>query len=181
MTDHELKIVRVRLQKVIQEELMSSVILQRADTKRYATLQESLANSYLIGRDEYPTTIGAVLKLLNNYTDGNKTRGGVSFLQSSVPAEASVPVVTYSKGSNKSFYPEITCRICGLKGHFQTHCPLEKTLATADTPENRIPYHSGRNATGQEVSIHSGGILLNPTGFSSTVSLPSIFFETSNY
>ena len=38
MTDPELKIVRVRLQKVIQEELMSSVILQRADTKRYATL-----------------------------------------------------------------------------------------------------------------------------------------------
>ncbi len=67
MTDSELKIVRFRLQKVIQEELMSLVILKRADKKRYANLQESLANSFLIGRDEYPTTIGAVLKLLNNY------------------------------------------------------------------------------------------------------------------
>ena len=161
LTDPELKIVRVRLQKVIQEEIMSLIILKKADKKRYANLQESLANSYLIGRDEYPTTLGAVLKLLNNYTDGNKTRGGVSFLQSSAPAEASVPVVAYAKGSNKSFYPEITCRICGLKGHFQTHCLLEKALATADTPANRIPYHGGRNATGQEVSIHSGGILLN--------------------
>ena len=79
---------------------MSLVILKRADKKRYANLQESLANSFLIGLDQYPATIGAVLILLNNYTDGNKTRGGVSFLHASPSTEASVTVVTYAKGSN---------------------------------------------------------------------------------
>ena len=39
LTDAEKTIVRARLQKVIQEEIMSLVILKRADKKRYANLQ----------------------------------------------------------------------------------------------------------------------------------------------
>ena len=155
-----------RVRKALKEELISLVILQRSDKNRYGSLQKSLANSFLIGRDEYPKTIGAVLKLLNNYQQetipsananggegGNDRATSVSFLQSSGAA------VTHLKGTNNSFYPGITCRICGLKGHFQSHCPI----ATATTPENRVP-RSGNddNTTGQqEVSFHRSGILLN--------------------
>ena len=159
---------------------MSLIILKRADKKRYGTLQESLANSFLIGRDEYPTTIGAVLKLLNNYKDSSKNRGGASFLQASTATASTATastggLSTHVRGTNNSFYPTATCRTCRTKGHYHTHCPLassvepekkvRRTSADHRGPEHAEQHRSHRlpqaNATGQEVSIHRSGIFLN--------------------
>ena len=62
--ERELKIM---LEKEIKEALLAKTILKRADDKRYSHLQKELANSYLLGKDDYPKTVSEVLKILNNY------------------------------------------------------------------------------------------------------------------
>ena len=159
--------VRNRLRKAIQEELEVTVILKRADAGRYGQLRAKLKNDYLLGNDQYPKTKTAVLTLLNNYeSDGpvssSQGSGGSTFFQA---PEVGIGTRTHCKGTNNSFYPNITCRTCGLKGHFQAECPLD---ATADTPTNRVPRtdqprrnNNTSGGTGQEVSSPSTGISLN--------------------
>ena len=101
---------------VLKDEIIAMAILKRADKKRYGNLQIGLRNSYLLGKNDYPTTPSNVLNLLNNYVpewtgqptnsgnaggnggNGTNTRGtAVSFLQSSG--------ICFLRGTNNSFFP----------------------------------------------------------------------------
>ena len=42
-------------------------IMKRADKRRFGNLQIELKNSFLLGKNEYPTSVPEVLKILNNY------------------------------------------------------------------------------------------------------------------
>ena len=53
--------------KALKEEIVAMAVLKRADRKRYGNLQTGLKNSYLLGKNDYPTNIPDVLKVLNNY------------------------------------------------------------------------------------------------------------------
>ena len=122
---------------------MSMAIVKRADKRRFGNMQIQLQNSFLIGNNDYPTTVPQVLKLLNKYalewrngvnpnkqnnphrpstthSNQNPTSNGISFLQSS-GTQVRIP---FLRGSNGSFFPNITCRLCGMKGHYQSFCPV---------------------------------------------------------
>ena len=51
----------------MEEEIEAFAIFKRADKKRFGNLQIKLKNNYLLGRNEYPTTIQELTKLLKNY------------------------------------------------------------------------------------------------------------------
>jgi len=105
--------------KALKEEIIAMAVLKRADRKRYGNLQTSLKNSYLLGKNDYPTNIPDVLKVLNNYkcewTPGTSQqpaarsggRSSYSFLQSTAGE------VFFLWATNNSFFPEITCQLCG--------------------------------------------------------------------
>ena len=121
----------------LKEEIQAMTILKRADTKRYGALQKRLHNAYLLGTNEYPRNVGDILKVLNNY-EVEYTTGHVPSKGSTPKADKSdAPIETlsflqansghnvkYARGTNNSFFRQITCKTCGLKGHYQTHCPI---------------------------------------------------------
>ena len=158
--------------KALKEEIVAMAVLKRADRKRYGNLQTGLKNSYLLGKNDYPTNIPDVLKVMNNYksewTPGTSQqpaartggRSSYSFLQSTAGE------VFFLRATNNSFFPEITCRLCGIKGHYQTHCPVAKNEAgeeIASRPgterSGTRAAASGSEATEEEVSQNCGVIL----------------------
>ena len=122
MTKDEKAAVKAHLSRAIKEQILLMVILHQADKRRYGNLQNNLANSYLVGRDEYPKTVGETLKVLNNYKhNGTGSTGagvtpappGASLLQPGVATPGvATPVFTHLKGTNEYFYPTVTCRTC---------------------------------------------------------------------
>eukprot|EP00557_Chaetoceros_sp_GSL56_P002970 CAMPEP_0176488714 /NCGR_PEP_ID=MMETSP0200_2-20121128/6868_1 /TAXON_ID=947934 /ORGANISM="Chaetoceros sp., Strain GSL56" /LENGTH=957 /DNA_ID=CAMNT_0017885739 /DNA_START=340 /DNA_END=3216 /DNA_ORIENTATION=- len=120
------------IKKKLRDEIIATAILKRADKKRYGNLQIQMKNSFLMGNNIYPSTVPDVLRILDNYekewpsnskpqaTENNteKKRTGVAFTLSQGGA-----ITSYLRGTNNSFYPAITCNICGIKGHYQSHCP----------------------------------------------------------
>ena len=51
----------------LKKRIMVIAVLKRADKKRFGNLQIGLKNKYLLGIDEYPISIGDLLKVLNHY------------------------------------------------------------------------------------------------------------------
>jgi len=138
--------------KALKEEIVAMAVLKRADRKRYGNLQTGLKNSYLLGKNDYPTNIPDVLKVMNNYksewTPGTSQqpaartggRSSYSFLQSTAGE------VFFLRATNNSFFPEITCRLCGIKGHYQTHCPVAKNEAGEEIASRPGTERSGTRA-----------------------------------
>ena len=117
-----------RIKGIIQEKIISMAIIKRSCTKRYKTLKVDLQNSFLKGRDDYPTTIEDALHLLNNYkcektTESNarSRSAATSFMQMTGGANIEIK---FLKGTNGSFFPEVICRRCGMRGHYQSRCPI---------------------------------------------------------
>ena len=54
--------------KSLKEQILAMAILKRADKRRYGNLKIGLKNDYLLGKNNYPTTIADLLKVMNNYT-----------------------------------------------------------------------------------------------------------------
>jgi hypothetical protein len=162
MSEDQVKEQRAILKRALKEEIVAMVVLKRADKKRYGNLQTSLKNSYLLGKDEYPTNIPDMLKVLNNYKSewtapppAARTGGAAapaaaraggrnySFLQSTAGE------VFFMRATNNSFFPEITCRLCGIKGHYQTHYPVARN----DSGEGLTPNRRGgreRSRSGEQ-------------------------------
>lgn len=122
------------IKKRLQEEIVATAIMKRADKKRYGNLQIQMKNNFLMGNDMYPTSVADVIRILDNYekewpvsskpsgsNEGKEIskRTGVAFALSQGKKK-----IHYLKGSNNSFFPAITCNICGVKGHYQSHCPV---------------------------------------------------------
>ena len=62
--------------KKLADKTKAMIIFKRLDKKRYGNLQNDRHNSYLCGKDEYPTNVPELLKLIDNYKEwgGNKNR-----------------------------------------------------------------------------------------------------------
>ena len=135
MSTQEKKDTGAMIKTIIKEEITAMAFLKRADKKRYGNLLINLKNSYLLGKDDYPTTAAGVLKVLNNYqqewagganSPNQQSAGGtarknpgISFFQAAAGEN-----LCFLRGTNGSFFPDITCRLCHIKGHYQTHCPV---------------------------------------------------------
>ena len=115
-----------------------------------------------------------MLRVLNNYkTEWTKNTtqpptlpgapgtGGrnsdVSFLQSSGD------IASFLQATNNIFFPAITCRLCVIKGHYQTHCPVAMNetgdLIKFNRPGAGNGAGGGNVSTGEEVSQGCGVIL----------------------
>ena len=75
-------------EKVISEEVQSSLLVSGADKCRFGLLKKDLANDYLMGQDHYPPTMDKAVNLLGNYVlpqtytkPPHRDEGGVAFLQ----------------------------------------------------------------------------------------------------
>jgi hypothetical protein len=180
MTDEEQK-EQVRLiKKELREEIVATAILKRADKKRYGNLLIHMKNNYLMGNNLYPNTVADVLRILDNYEkewpggvkpsngDGKNTppgdrtqkRTGVLF------AQASEKKVAYLRGTNNSFFGNITCNLCKIKGHYMSHCPV--ATSTGDKVELDQEKEQTAEAAVEEVSRRQG-VLLNNHSDSSNI------------
>jgi hypothetical protein len=156
-----------------------------------------MKNSYLMGNDLYPMTVSDVLRVLDYYekewtgnlkaapmptpTTTRKTGAAFTMMAGGVKLE-------YLRGSNNSFFANITCNLCKIQGHYQSHCPV------ATKAGSKIGAGSEREeeaeAAVEEVSVRCGVLLNNHTdssqipsspGYSSTVSPRIIFSATSGW
>ena len=92
---------------------------------------------------------------------GNPGTGGwnsaVSFLQSSGDG------VSFLRATNNSFFPAISCRLYGIKGHYQTHFLVAMNDTGDGIKSKRIGLENeaggGKATTGEEVSQRCGVIL----------------------
>ena len=181
MTDSEVDEARKLAKGVLKDEIVSMAVLKRADKKRYGNLQIGLKNSFLLGKNEYPTTPSNVLNLLNNYvpewtgqctpavagTGRSVTNGGggvgngrataVSFLQAS-------EAIAYLKGTNNSFFPNITCRLCGFKGHYQQQCPVATDTNGTAIPRKNKPGNGQSRGTGNGSGNSPGPWIIRDRG-----------------
>lgn len=120
------------LKKQLHEEIIATAIIKRADKRRYGNLQIQMKNNFLMGNNMYPINVADVLRILDNYErewpmaknsdikpEPNGKKTGVVFFQNNGDVK-----VTHMRGSNNSFFPAITCRVCGIRGHYQSHCPV---------------------------------------------------------
>ena len=145
-------------------------VLKRADKRRYGNLYNSLKNSYKLRKNIYPETIPDVLRVLNNYrmectpitthpttppvkVPGSPGTGGRNSAVSSL--QLSGHRVSFLRDTNNSFFPEIPCLLCEIKGLYQTHCQVAMNDIGAGIKSNRRGAGNragGRYAaTGEEV------------------------------
>ena len=68
MNEIELKEAQIPTKGVLKDEIDAMAFLKRADKRTYGNLQEiGLRNSFLLGKNDYTTTLSNVLKILNSY------------------------------------------------------------------------------------------------------------------
>ena len=129
LTTKEKEQERERIVTALEEEIETFAILKRADKKRFGNLQIKLKNAYLLGRNEYPTTVQELTKVLKNYEQEWPVQGerlqrqqqrGTTLLQDG----ATGPSIGYLKSTMGTFFPHITCTACNIKGHYKSHCPV---------------------------------------------------------
>ena len=110
--------------KKARAEYLSCLLLSGADNLRYKSLKEDLSNDYLKGKDAYPKTYEATLKLLNNYKGrkqlGNFQRNdqsGVAFIQQGGGERKNNNEGAPKKKTNKSGRSD--CFHCGADDHWE--------------------------------------------------------------
>ena len=130
--DELLELKKIETEK-LKEEIVAMSLIKRADKKRFGNLQIQLKNSFLLGSNEYPTTVTDVLKILNNYkpewkngvnpnansrnndhnnnNSNNNSNNGVSLLQT----QNNGCNIAFLRGTNNSFSPTLHASFVDLK------------------------------------------------------------------
>ena len=58
------------------------------------------------------------------------------------------------RSTRNTFHPHITCQLCAIKGHYQTHCPVAINAKGAGiTTENQPDQGTGTTVEPDEVSL----------------------------
>ena len=184
MDEARLADVRKVKKKVIKDEIAAITIIRRVDKKRFGNLLIGFENEYLKGKDDYPKSTAAVLRLLNNYKPewsggrppnqqtGNVStnRGqGVNLLQTEEVK------IKFLGGKDNSFFPNITCFLCKRKGHYKSQCPVRKDATgarlgggnrTQDEGNSNENENENQATEEEEVSLSRVEIILNQLGSS---------------
>jgi hypothetical protein len=117
---------------VAKQQYLAIAFLAGADRAHYGKLLNELENSYLKGRDEYPTTLNAAYNLLVHYVNGMPSvanpinTDGVAFtVITDGENEQGTTLATDGKRGQKppKDISHITCYNCNEKGHYSGTCP----------------------------------------------------------
>ena len=174
MDEVELKEHTERINKEIKNRIIAMAIIKRSCSKRYQTLKLKLQNDFLLGGNNYPTSIPGALKLLNNFKcespmssseNTQESRGRNNRNNSVLPGDESQVQVNYLRGTNRAFHPTVTCRRCNIRGHYQQFCPVAtnergtmiptrsstSTTSTAQTDEGEeVPPNNQEGTSSQD-------------------------------
>ena len=125
------------------DKFKAMLMILRADPGRYGTLQESLFESVIRGRDEFPDTMTKAYDLLQHisgdvtnyekvHTRGSRFRfknkgrfSHLSFTQRGQSTSEATP------GNDGRVFKHIDCYNCGKKGHYANNCPVKKNITLA--------------------------------------------------
>jgi hypothetical protein len=94
-----------------RDKFISCVFLAGVDTKKYGKLKTELNNAYAVGQNNYPKMVESAVTMLSHYMN-----------------DKGVHVADEDKGQMalKSFmqrHKNVTCYICGKKGHYANKRP----------------------------------------------------------
>ena len=118
-----------------QQKTMGMMLILGADPTRFQSLQDSLEEGVLLGRDEYPETVTQAYELLQStcphliktsnrfsrFRKGGKFRlGNVSFAQ--------VSNHNTTAGRDGKTYSNVKCHGCQEFGHYKNQCPKAKQV-----------------------------------------------------
>ena len=115
--DKELEVNINAAKQRIKNVYIATMMIAKADHKRYSELKTELLNEYTLKSDKYPKTPIEALKILKNYRNkqGSKksTNTSVSFAQK-------------GKEKDNAWHKDAICHLCKKKGHIKPNCPDSK-------------------------------------------------------
>ena len=123
-----------------EQRTKAMMLILGADPTRFQSLQESLEEGVLLGRDEYPVSVTQAYELMQStcpviakssgrfsrFTKGGRFRGGgnLSFAQLGQNSKA-VP------GRDGRLFEHIKCHGCDTYGHYKNQCPKARDVVLA--------------------------------------------------
>jgi Zinc knuckle len=174
---------------IARDTTLAIALIKGADPTRYGTLITAFANSFAMGKDEYPTDLSAAYGVLVNYKTPENARprnaSGVSAQPSSTsttsPESSALTfaqrgVTPPTPGSSGAVNPGITCFNCNLMGHYSTDCPSDAGTSVAPTGGVTLLQHGLTMAQSSEShhGIDSSWILLDSQSTISIIKNPSM-------
>jgi hypothetical protein len=103
-----------------REDFLAMMFLSGANNSKFWKLREDLANDYVKGRDNYPSTVDAALRMMNTYK-GPKQRD----VRDQVEDGAEDRLAFVQQGGTN---PNLKCWHCNEKGHAKNNCPKLKEI-----------------------------------------------------
>ena len=111
--------------------LLASLLIMRADVRRFKTLQDELEPSMNMGRDEYPTTLVSAFRLLVREEPVHNivTTRAITTLEERMTqmSFAQVGENAPTPGNDGRTHGSTECYNCNKFGHYASNCPVNDT------------------------------------------------------
>ena len=130
------------------------IITNSSSTSIHESVKNNLLEAYIAKRDEYPATRSDAIALLNKYDEKKppptSASEGTAFVQKGKKKETTKKGDAKTTGdkkqekSDKKFFEDKECFICGKKGHGAKKCPNKTKPKGDDTDDSSISSKSSK-------------------------------------
>ena len=118
-----------------EQKMKAMMMILGADPARFSTLQQSLEEGVLLGRDEYPTTVINAYELLQSTcpvakpSRFSKFKKNAKFRMGSLSfAQLNKSEGTGTPGIYDRIHPHVRCYNCNEEGHYRSQCPKSRQV-----------------------------------------------------